>query len=66
MLENRRLPIESGFTRYIWIYYKNRTNYICREDIGDEYYYLFKCPHFKTNKEIPTKTPFKTSKHGNL
>ncbi len=46
---NHRLPIETG--RFSNIEYKNRTCQECREDIGDEYHYLMKCPVFDIERK---------------
>ena len=48
---NHKLPVEVG--RWDGTDINNRKCSLCTQnDIGDEYHYLFKCPHFKTQRQL--------------
>lgn len=51
---NHKLPIEVG--RWEGTVIHERKCPLCyQNDIGDEYHYLFKCPYFKTQRELLIK-----------
>lgn len=46
---NHRLPVECG--RWFGIALQDRKCKFCNTDIGDEFHYLFTCPHFSEKRK---------------
>ena len=47
---NHRLPVELG--RWSSIPLSERICLLCNSEIGDEFHYIFKCPHFSESRKI--------------
>ena len=59
---NHKLPVETG--RYVNVEHKNRVCPKCKQEVGDEFHYLFTCSFFTQERRRLVQTQF--SKRPNM